>query len=148
MNKLRLSLLEVSFAEEPSLVCIYIKIQESVVSIFQGLVDFSEFIFWLKDNEQEIRSTALPIYKKSGESLAKRIRYFYEKLENEDDEIVDLMFDYRFHHCFRFAARGTSMPEIYIGKSEDGHEVSISNIEKEWRYFIDIEDFYSNLKKL
>lgn len=56
------------------------------------------------------------------------------------------MFDYRSCHCLRFAVRGTLIPEIYIGKSENNLAISMHYANNEWQYFIDIDDFFNHLE--
>ncbi|WP_324723402.1 hypothetical protein [Lelliottia sp. JS-SCA-14] len=148
MNKLRISLIEGPQLVGFQVVDLSVVNDRNATTIFHGKVDLSELLDWFKENEHEIKSSNLPIDRVDGRSLARKIRHFYENVDVEDDEIVDLMFDYRSHHCLRFAARGTLIPEIYIGKSEDNYEVSMSGTDSEWEYFIDIEDFYNHLKKL
>lgn len=117
-----------------------------IISFFHEKIDISELFDWFKENEHEIRSSDLPIDKGNGKSLARIIRDFYENVDTEDDEVVDSIFDYRSCHYLRFAVRGTLIPEIYIGKSENNHEISMYCENREWQYFIDIDDFFNHLK--
>ncbi|MCE0815028.1 hypothetical protein [Buttiauxella sp. S04-F03] len=146
MKKLRLSLLDGSLKDEYQLIDINVKENEDIISIFRGKIDLSELLDWFKDNEYEIKSSDFPIARASGESLARAIRCFYENINTEDDSLVDSMFDYRSRHCLRFGARGTLIPEVYIGKSGNKYEISKSDSNDEWKYFIDIDDFFDHLK--
>ncbi len=145
MNKLYLGLIDRTSPDGSQLIDLSIKKHDSQLSIFRGRVNISEFLEWFRDNEEKIKSSDLPINEPSSESLAKKIQRFYESVDVEDDELVDAMFDYRACHCLRFAARGTDLPEIYIGKSVEGHEISLFDDNQDWQYFIDINDFFSNL---
>ncbi|MGC6389059.1 hypothetical protein ACMV8I_15570 [Ewingella sp. S1.OA.A_B6] len=142
MNKLYLGLIEKTSQYGSQWVDLSVKKDDSLISLFRGRVNISELLDWFRDNEEEIKSSDLPINEPSSGSLAKKIQRFYEYVEIEDDEIVDAMFDYRACHCLRFAARGTNFPEIYIGKKVDGHEISLFTDEQDWQYFIDIDDFF------
>lgn len=126
MNKLRIKLIEGSLLGEFQVIDIAVVTYNGAISIFQGKINLSELLDWFKENEHEIKSSDLPIDMGNGESLARKIRNFYENVDTENDEVVDSMFDYRSHHCLRFAARGTIIPEIYIGKSEHKYEISMS----------------------
>ncbi|ADO50540.1 hypothetical protein [[Enterobacter] lignolyticus] len=146
MNKLRIKLIEGSLLDEFQVVDISVISYTGAISIFQGKVNLSELLDWFKENEHEIKSSDLPIDRGNGGSLARKIRDFYESVDTENDEVVDSMFDYRSHHCLRFAVRGTLIPEIYIGKSGHNYEISMSGNDGEWGYFIDIEDFFNQFK--
>ncbi|MBV8044556.1 hypothetical protein [Pluralibacter sp.] len=146
MNKLRIKLIEGSLLDEFQVIDISVISYTGVISIFHGKINLSELLDWFKENEHEIKSSDLPIDRRHGGSLARKIRDFYENIDTENDEVVDSMFDYRSHHCLRFAARGSLIPEIYIGKSEHNYEISMSGNDGEWGYFIDIEDFFNQLK--
>lgn len=115
-------------------------------SLFVGRVNIKEFIGWLLEHEKEIREDEIPFDKAQGNSLAEIIYDAYNKLDADDDELVDKMYDYRSGHCLRFAARGTDFPEIYIGKAGESYEVSKFSSKENWRYPIDIDDFFRSLK--
>lgn len=146
MSKLCLSIIEGSLPDDFQVIDIKVKTDENVVSVFRGKIDLSELLIWFKDNENAIKSSDFPVKKESSESLARTIHCFFENIDVEDDVLVDTIFDYRSQHCLRFGVRGSCIPEIYIGKSGDKHEISMCNDEVEWKYLIDIDDFFSNLK--
>lgn len=145
MNKLRISLIEGSLLDDFQLIDISVISNREREAIFQGKIDLSELISWLIENEHEIKSIDIPINREGSGSLARKIRHFYENMDKTHDVVVDAMFEYRSNHCLRFACRGTNFPEIYIGKSKHNYEISLSDNDSEWMYFIDIEDFFNHL---
>ncbi|PNK65153.1 MULTISPECIES: hypothetical protein [Pantoea] len=115
-------------------------------SLFVGRVNLNEFTGWLLEHEKEIREDEIPFDKSRGNSLAEIIYDAYNKLDTDDDELVDKMYNYRSGHCLRFATRGNDFPEVYIGKAGESYEVSKFSSTESWRYPIDIDDFFCNLK--
>jgi len=146
MNSLNVKLLDVMLPVDGQLIDLSIEENGSLKTLFKGVVDYHQFIEWIIENESAIRLSDFPIDGLGDESIAKRICDFYEKLDVDNDELVDLMFDYRSSHCLRFASRGSDFPEIYIGKSVVGHEVSIFNEHEKWRYFFNVDDFFHKLQ--
>lgn len=147
MNKLNIISKNVCFNNEPQLIEISISEQKRH-TLYVGYVDLHGLIGWLIDNESEIRKEKLPADLNEQCFIAKKVAEFYESLDTENDELIDLMFEYRSSHCLRFGCRGTDFPEIYIGKINDNYEVSLLSEKDAWSYLFDIEDFYSKVKEL
>ncbi len=146
MYKLRIVLLdEISSYDEGKLIKLILYKDKEKFSIFHGKVNVSEFILWMKDNESNIRYVDLPDHNCSIDSIAYYIHEFYEKIDVDNESLIDMMFEYRASHCFKFAARGVNFPEIYIGKSGENYELSLYTNKGEWRYLIDIDDFFTHI---
>ncbi|WP_312043909.1 hypothetical protein [Erwinia sp.] len=146
MNKLNIISKDLCFYNESKL--IEISLSEKNHTLYVGCVDLNNLIGWLIENEPAIRKDGFPAELTEQCSIAKRVAEFYEYLDTEGNELVDLMFDYRSSHCLRFGCRGTDFPEIYIGKVNKGYEISMLNENNTWRYLFDIEDFYVRVKEL
>lgn len=147
MNKLNIISKSVCYYNEPQLIEISLNEQKKH-TLYIGYVDLHNLIGWLIDNEPAIRSERFPAELAEQCFLAKKITEFYESLDTENDELLDLMFEYRSSHCLRFGCRGTDFPEIYIAKINNNYEVSLLSENDEWSYFFDIDDFYSKVKVL
>lgn len=147
MNKLNIRLLGTMSSDDAQLIDFSIDIGGALKTLFKGRVDSPQFVEWLKKNEKQIRLCDFPVDNLANKSIAEKIASFYENVDVDNDELVDAMFDYRASHCLRFASRGTDFPEIYLGKSEAGHEISIFNEHEQWQYFFDIDDFFHQLSR-
>ncbi|WP_241578753.1 hypothetical protein [Rosenbergiella nectarea] len=148
MNKLSIIVLKEILDNESQLISLSIKIDNISYSLYIGELKLSELIDWLVENEGIIRNEKFPVSEGNQESLAKKVQHFYESLDISKDYLVDKMFDYRASHCLRFACRGTDISEIYIGKSDNGYEISKCTKYEHWQYFFDIDDFFHTLKRL
>ncbi|MEB5752467.1 hypothetical protein MXF13_21630 [Leclercia adecarboxylata] len=147
MNKLNIISKDVCIYNEPQLIEISIGKQKTH-TLYEGYVDLHQLIGWLIDNESTIRKDRLPTELTEQCFIAKKVAEFYESLDTENDELIDLMFEYRSSHCLRFGCRGTDFPEIYIGIIDNNYEVSLFSESDKWSYFFDIEEFYSRVKEL
>jgi len=114
-------------------------------TLFTGRVNFCAMKRWLFDNEKSIKECDFPMEKIKGCSLAEQSYFFYENVDACDDHNIDVMYEYRESHCLRFACRGVDFPDIYIGKNDGKHEVSLYTDSEKWRYYFDVDDFYVNL---
>ncbi|MDU4844060.1 MAG: hypothetical protein E6X49_23380 [Leclercia adecarboxylata] len=147
MNKLNIISKDVCIYNEPQLIEISIG-EQKIHTLYEGYVDLHQLIGWLIDNEPTIRKDRLPTELTEQCFIAKKVAEFYESLDTENDELIDLMFEYRSSHCLRFGCRGTDFPEIYIGIIDNNYEVSLLSESDTWSYLFDIEDFYSRVKEL
>jgi len=147
MNKLNIISKDVCIYNEPQLIEISVSEQKKH-TLYVGYVDLHNLIGWLIDNEPAIRKDRFPTDLTEQCFIAKKVAEFYESLDTENDELIDLMFEYRSSHCLRFGCRGTDFPEIYIGKINKNYEVSLLSENDVWSYLFDIEDFYSRVKEL
>ena len=147
MNKLKIDFLDDKPAGGRQL--IDLSLEEGGLSrvLFKGEVDYPEFIGWIIENEREIKFSDLPIENREKYSIAKLIKFFYKGLDVDDDDLVDKTFNYRASHCLRFASRGTDIPEIFIGKSDRLHEISLFNEHEQWQFFFDADEFFNLCKK-
>jgi hypothetical protein len=148
MYKLRITLREGSVSDDSQLIELSVKKDAINKRLFFGRIDLKELIDWININKLKIKEVDFPIDRLNGESLAKSISHFYESIEEENEEnegVIDEIFDYRTCHCLRFGARGVEFPEIHIGKVGNEYEISLFNDECEWKYAIDINDFFENL---
>lgn len=114
--------------------------------LLEEVVDINEFTTWFFKNELEIKTVDYPISLDKNKSIAENISLFYNSVDVDNDDVIDKMYDYRCSHCLRFAARGIDFPEVYIGKKDDGYELSLCSFKEKWRYKIDIDDFFSNIR--
>lgn len=147
MNKLNIISKDICFDNEPQLIEISVD-EQKTHALYVGYVDLRNLIGWLIDNEPAIRTDRFPTDLTEQCIIAKNMAGFYDSQDTENDELIDLMFEYRSSHCLRFGCRGTDVPEIYIGKIDTGYEVSLLSENNEWRYLFYLEDFYSRINEL
>lgn len=147
MNKLTIKFFDDKSGNGMALIDLYVEEGGVLKTLFKGKVDRCEFINWLMDNEREIRFSDFPCEHEEKGSIAKKITSFYEDLNVDDDDLVDMMFSYRATHCLRFANRGADIPEIYIGKLGRCHEVSLFNEHEQWQYVFNVDEFFNCCKK-
>ena len=147
MNKLNISPKFSCFYNEPQLIEISIGEQKKH-TLYVGHVDLHNLIEWLIDNETAIRNDRFPTDFTEQCFIAKKTAEFYESVDTENDNLIDLMFEYRSSHCLRFGCRGTDFPEIYVGKIDLNYEISLLSEKEKWNYFFDIEDFFFRVKEL
>ena len=74
--------------------------------------------------------------------------FFYKNINLDEDKLVDAMFEYRLSHEIRFAHRGTDIPQIYIGKNNNYHEVSCLNEKGGWSYNFNANDLIESILDL
>lgn len=141
MGKLKIKLLEGGYRNDNKIIRLLIDSK----ALFTGRVDLCALKTWLVENEKLIKECGFPMEKINGCSLAEQSYFFYENADADDDHNIDAMYEYRESHCLRFACRGIDFPDIYIGKNDGDHEISLYNDGEKWRYFFDIDDFYINL---
>jgi hypothetical protein len=144
MNILKITLLDSETQTDPKSISLSINSK----LLFIGRVDLRSLKKWLLDNENAIRDDAFPIEKYTDCSLAESSYHFYEDIDADNDDAIDAidaMYNYRESHCLRFACRGTDFPDVYIGKNGAMHEISIYSSDEKWRYFFDVDDFFSEL---
>ena len=146
MNKLNIIFLESVPKQDYQSIEISVENSGGLHPLFAGRVDLLALTEWLIENEEAIRKSDLPVNNLTQDSLAKKVHYFYENVNVDDDDLIDAMFDYRASHCLRFACRGVDFPEIYIGKLGSEHEISLFTQDEHWRYFFDVDDFFCKLK--
>lgn len=147
MNKLNIISKDGCLYNEPQLIEISIG-EQKTYTLYEGYVDLHQLIGWLIENESAIRNDRFPTELTEQCFIAKKVTEFYQSLNTENDELIDLMFEYRSSHCLRFGCRGTDFPEIYIGIIDNNYEVSLLSERDKWSYFFDIEGFYSRVKEL
>ena len=147
MYKLNFILKNTCLYNEPQLIEISIGKQKTH-TLYEGYVDLHQLIEWLIENELAIREDKFPTELTEQCFIAKKVAEFYECLDTENDELIDLMFEYRSSHCLRFGCRGTDFPEIYIGIIDNNYEISLLSESEKWRYLFDIEEFYFRVKEL
>lgn len=141
MDILKIKLLDSETQTDPKSISLSINSE----LLFKGKVDLRSLTEWLIENESAIRDDVFPIEKYTNCSLAECAYHFYEEIDADDDDAIDAVYNYRESHCLRFACRGTNFPDIYIGKNGMMHEISIYSSDEKWRYYFDIDDFFSRL---
>ncbi|UNK63072.1 hypothetical protein [Buttiauxella ferragutiae] len=147
MNNLEITLLDNNEQADAQLIKLSINSNVNAESLFTGRVDLRSLIDWLLEKERAIREDDFPINNLNGHSLAENSYCFYESVDSDNDDAIDAMYNYRTSHCLRFACRGTNIPDIYIGRNEGEYEISKYTLDEEWRYFFDINDFFSKIER-
>lgn len=109
-----------------------------VVSFFG---EMQMFVDWLRCNSLYLLNENPPSALPDGETLAIRLRMFYENVDSNDDDQVDQVFEFRERHGIRFALYGYDVPNIFLGRRGESYEVSISEPDEEWGYDIDLRGF-------
>ncbi|WP_354687766.1 hypothetical protein [Cupriavidus necator] len=110
--------------------------------------DAMELVRWFLANKEEILTRKLPEYVPRSSSIAESISLFYENLGDDQDDLVDDIFEYRECHEICFGLRGSrSVPAIYVGLGHCGYEVSIEHPDQYVKFLIDLPDFYLHLER-
>lgn len=134
---------------------VYDPAKDQYLTFFSGGYELVPMLDWLSDNEMHLRSTLPLITQRAGESLSEtfdRARDVLDDVEDNDDAfdlVADALYQYNSHHNLSFGAPGTPMPNVFIGRTDLGHEVSALELEnqpgRKLAYLFDIDDFYENL---
>lgn len=109
---------------------------ECVVAPFSVKWDVQPIIQWFSENREYLFADKFPV------SLAQRLSAFYEA-DEVTDELIEAIYSYRTRHGLRFALRGVDVPDVYIGRTEIGIEISATAKSGGWSYPIDLEAFYT-----
>lgn len=125
-----------------------------IFNIFKIRWDAMCFLNWIMENKKYIIYDS-PIKLIDGSvSIAFGIERYYEIADPDNIEELDMVFEYSKRHGLRFALRGVDIDEVYIGKTEKGHEISYCSDNSIWSYKIDllefiasVESYYVKLKK-
>lgn len=157
MNKLILDVTPASDAPDslgfppnslPGLISISVKGEDNEKQEILSIQwDAIELVQWLLRNKEAIFAQELPPFVPHGPSIAESIRKFYSDLTDDQDDLIDMMFDYRKSHEICFGLRGASVPSIYLGLGNEGHEVSVEHPDRFLRFLINLSDFYVELEK-
>ena len=108
--------------------------------------DLRELIIWLIDNSRAISEEAIPECVRWNGSIFGSIEKFYDEVDIDQDEMIDRVFEYRRRHEICFGLRGLTVPSIYIGRGENGGEVSGEIDGRRFAFSIDIASFYSRFQ--
>lgn len=109
--------------------------------VFSARAEPEALASWTRRNAAALRNAFVPAALSGTGSIAARIRDYYERLEPDSDPSVDQVFAYRNTHGIRFALRGVAIPDVYIGRLDDGWEVSCADDGDDWSFRIDVERF-------
>ncbi|WP_431817948.1 hypothetical protein [Gordonia jacobaea] len=125
------------------------------ITFFKGNWELQGILDWLKKCEEQIRGDSPVIPQLPGETIGQTLARSYEIVtEDLPDEVFDLAISevnrYNLTHNLAIgASRMDQFPDLLLGRSADGHEISnwIDDTEHStaWRYLFDIDDFYRNL---
>lgn len=133
----------------------YDPVKDEYFTFFSGGYELIPMLDWLADNEVHLRNNPPLINQRAGESLSdtfERARDVLDDVEDNDDAfdlVAEALDHYNSRHNLSFGAPGTPMPQVFIGRTSLGYEVSTLNLEnqpgRKLAYFFDIDDFYANL---
>jgi hypothetical protein len=129
------------------------RVEKNLLVLLDKKWDAQEVFDWFMFNKGKILNDSLPDFIIGDGSIPEKLEEFYDKAdlipegyESESDaELWDKIYSYRESHSLRFAFKGCDVEDIYIGKSNIGHEVSCVAAGGNWSYPIDIEDFYQSI---
>lgn len=126
----------------------------SLLGIQWDVAIFSEWFAdsWLSICKGELtigdsKSLILP-----SESIAEAMRRLQDRdfLESEEEAQFTWfseLFNFREKHSLRFALRGTSIPQIYVGYNHYHGEISLATDTENWSYTFDMLDFCKRTKE-
>lgn len=119
------------------------------VKLLQAVLEHASQIEWFMKNEDNIRNEELPFRVKENCSIAEAIEQFYENIDPDSDEsnLLDCTYNYRHQHGIRFALRGQDIVDAYIGPNHGEYEMSCSEVGSQFKYVVDIDSFFEQLKK-
>ncbi len=103
-----------------------------------------EFLEWFFVNQHKIETDELKL--KNQGSIAETICNYYE--EDSCYTKVDYLFGYRVTHCIGYGLKGITHIEAYIGKNNEGYELSIKTKDDNLKYLIDLPLFFKEIEKL
>jgi len=102
-----------------------------------------ELLEWFFVNRHKLLKDELRIQEKK--SIAETISNYYQG--DSCYTKVDYLLGYRMTHCLNNGLKGLDILETYIGKSGEGHELSIKTKDINIRYSIDLPQFFRDLEK-
>ncbi|MCG9060228.1 hypothetical protein LH452_15205 [Laribacter hongkongensis] len=120
------------------------------ICLFRVKWDINKLYSWADDNYAKIANDSLPENVEWKGSIIKSINYFYDSFAGNDsgDDLLDKIYEYRTSHNLVFAFRGVSVNDLYIGKVDDGFEVSGVENDNLFSYKINIESFFESMQEL
>jgi hypothetical protein len=110
--------------------------------------DLIEFIRWFQENKISLFEEKF-ILNSYNSSIAESINVFYDKLDpdNEEDFLLDKIFEYKERHCLIFALQGAKdIPEIYIGIRNGNKTISRFDLCESWEFNVNLDSFYEDIK--
>lgn len=126
-----------------------ISLDGNPIKLLQVVLENVSQIQWFIKNEDNIRNEELPFYVKKNCSIAEAIEQFYENIDSdlEESKLLDSTYNYRNHHGIRFAFRGQDIVDLYIGLNHGEYEISYLKGSLLFKYVVDIDSFFEQLKK-
>lgn len=126
------------------------------ISLLEIQWDIATFGEWFADSWLSICKGGLIIGDSNSlilpsESIAEAMRRLQGRDFLASDEEAQFawfseLFDFREKHSLRFALRGTTIPQIYIGYNHDHGEISLAADTENWSYTFDMLDFCKQTK--
>jgi hypothetical protein len=120
---------------------------QSILSLVEIEWDISVLIQWFSENKEALLNEDFPMKAGLKTSIAESLAAFYTS-GSFDDEVVDMIYEYRTRHGLVFALRGTNILDTYIGKYNGVHTASCCLEAAKFTYSIDLRDFFFRLEKL
>jgi hypothetical protein len=112
--------------------------------------DIRELITWILDNEWNLFNDEFPRqYAKDGNSIAEFRAKYYEIYRSGDeiDDAADIMLEnFGVHHCISYGMSGAETIDAYIGKINDGYEISYCGEQGNWNFEINLLKFINKAK--
>ncbi|MBD1364855.1 hypothetical protein IDJ77_13620 [Mucilaginibacter sp. ZT4R22] len=125
---------------------------ESEKIIFDTQWDVKVLVAWVIENQVYLLAEEYP-FSLQESSVAEGLHNFYEGLDLdgdsiEEDELLDLVYNYRVRHGLRFAMRGTDIDDVFIGPINGETTISCFNDFSNWNYKVEIDGFLSTINTL
>ena len=121
---------------------------ENLINIANPIVESVEQIDWFIENENLILSAEVPFSLEECESVAVGMKEIYDKIDLDDEELLDRISEFRFSHAIRMAFRGQDLPDIFIAKGNNNYEVSCSEDNIEFCYQVEIVSLFEEIKSI
>jgi hypothetical protein len=120
---------------------------QTLVSLAGGAWELAQ---WLKRNREPLLNGRAPVEEGEFSSIAETIANFYENLDPDDNtnDMVQRVYDYRGSHSLRFALRGADVDDIYLGVFRDKHQISLWTDKVRWQFTIGLRQFLDEVERL